>query len=701
MKERKFNFIKATTPLLCTALLFGCSNDTEKPASTSDTAVLLAESLSTIGNQEIASVISEKVSYDDEDFYTEWNNATSIKLNGDSASYEGDGAVVIDGSTITIRAAGVYEISGKLNDGQIFIDAEDDGHVRLVLNGAEINSSSSAPIFVQNAGKAVISLEEGTENVLSDGENYVYEKSDDDEPNAALFSKDNLTINGSGSLMVNGNFNDGITSKDELRITGGNIQIKSVDDGLIGRDLLAVKDGNIQIKAGGDGIKSTNDKDADKALIAIEDGTFDIEATNDGIQTETTLLVAKGEFDITTGGGSPETIETNENNPMSPPDATTTTSTETNTDSAKGIKAAVEVAIGGGNFTVNSLDDAVHSNSSITITGGSMNVTSGDDGIHADQSLLIKGGDLNVTKSYEGLESKAITIADGKIQVNAADDGINIGGGNDSSGRDFAATENSEDNLLSISGGLIYVNSAGDGLDSNGSIAMSDGTVIVSGPTNNNNGALDYDQSFEQSGGFLIATGSAGMAMATSDTSSQNAMIMTYPELQKAGTLLHLEDSEGNTIATLAPEKDYQTAVISSPELANDTSYTLYSGGTASGTETNGLYSDGDYQNGTSVVEFSIANTITWLDEKGVTEAQTMGHGGGMGGPGSGGAPGNREDMFSDLDDETREKVQSIMEQQRNGTITQEEAQAQLEELGVEFPTGRPTGDEGKEPVQP
>ncbi|MFJ8236394.1 carbohydrate-binding domain-containing protein [Ureibacillus sp. NPDC094379] len=710
MKEAKFNLIKAATPLLCTALLFGCSGNTEKTTSTSDPAVVHAESLSTIGNQEIASVISEKVSYDDEDFYTEWKDATSIKLNGDSASFEGNGAVVIDGSTITIRAAGVYEISGKINDGQIIVDAEDDGHVRLVLNGAEINSSSSAPIFVQNAGKTVISLEEGTENVLSDGDNYVYEKSDDDEPNAALFSKDNLTINGSGSLIVNGNFNDGITSKDELRITGGTIQIKSVDDGLIGRDLLAVKDGNIQIKAGGDGIKSTNDKDADKALIAIEDGTFDIEATNDGIQAETTLLVAKGEFDITTGGGSPETIETNENNPMSPFETPASTSTETSTDSAKGLKAGVEVAIGGGSFTVNSLDDAVHSNSSITITGGSMNVASGDDGIHADQSLLIKGGDLNVTKSYEGLESKAITIADGKIQVNAADDGINIGGGNDSSGRDFATTENSEDNLLSISGGLIYVNAAGDGLDSNGSIAMTDGTVIVSGPTNNNNGALDYDQSFEQSGGFLIATGSSGMAMATSDTSSQNAIIMTYPEVQTAGTLLHLEDDKGNTIATFAPEKDYQTAVISSPELVKDTSYTLYSGGTASGSETNGLYSDGNYQSGTSVVEFSIADTITWLNETGVTEAQTMGHGGGMGGPGGDGAAGNRKDMFSDLDDETREKVQSIMEQQRNGTITQEEAQAQLEELGVEFPTGGPMGsgptgdqteDEGKEPVQP
>lgn len=695
MKQTKSKYSKMATPFLCTALLFGCSNNSEETITSSNAAVIQAENLSTIGNQEIASVISEKVSYTDEDFYTEWDNATSIKLNGDSASFEGNGAVLIDGSTITIRAAGVYEISGKLNDGQIIVDAEDDGHVRLVLNGAEINSSTSSPIFVQNAGKTVVSLEEGTENILSDAKSYVYENLEDDEPDAALFSKDNLTINGNGTLIVSGNYNNGIASKDELRITGGTIDILSLDDGLIGRDLLAIKEGSIRIMAGGDGMKSTNDEDADKALIAIEGGTFNIDAVNDGIQAETSLLIADGDFTISTGGGSPETIETNENNPlaMAPAQSTTSISTETTSDSSKGLKATIEVAIGGGNFTIDSLDDAVHSNNSVTITGGNVVVATGDDGIHADTSILIKDGDINVTKSYEGIESKSITIADGKIQVNAFDDGINIGGGNDGSGKDFASTENSEENLLSINGGYIYVNAAGDGLDSNGSISMTDGTVIVSGPTNNNNGTLDYDQNFEMSGGFLIATGSAGMTMATTATSTQNAIVMTYPETQVAGTLLHLEDSEGNTVITLAPEKDYQSVVISSPQLKKDTSYTLFSGGTATGSETNGLYSEEVYEGGTSLVEFTISDTITWLNETGVTEAQATGHGG-MARPG--GSGGNRKDMLSGLDEATRDKVQSIMDQQRNGTITQEEAQTQLAELGVELPMGK----DMQEPIQ-
>ncbi|HWK23623.1 MAG TPA: carbohydrate-binding domain-containing protein [Ureibacillus sp.] len=768
MKQNS-KLIKVATPLvMCSALLFACSDDTEKSKSTSDPALAEAESLSTIGNQDILSVINDKVSYSDEDFYTKWKNATSIKLDGNTASYDGDGGVVIDDSTITIRTSGVYEISGKLNDGQIIVDAEDEESVRLILNGVEINSSTSAPIFVKNAGKTIVSLEKGTENILNDDENYVYAKSEDDEPNAALFSKDDLTINGEGTLVVNGNYNNGIASKDDLRITGGTIQIDAVDDGLMGRDLVAIKDGEISITVGGDGIKSTNDKDDAKALIAIEGGTFDITSANDGIQAETSLLIADGDFTITAGGGSPETIETreemmpggmpggmnrtmpssdsndnsapsgspgdmkttppttgtdknsNSNQPVTkgnmnatPPssgadtnhsttpdtqvDMNTTASSsdsETESESTKGLKAAVEIAIGGGTFTIDSLDDAVHSNNSITITGGDLNVSTGDDGVHADTAILTKGGTINVTKSYEGVESKRITIADGEIHVNTVDDGINVGGGNDSSGRDFATTENTEDNLLSIHGGYIYVNAAGDGLDSNGSITMTGGTVIVNGPTENMNGALDYDESFKMNGGLLIAAGSSGMAMATSDESSQGTILMTYPETQEAGTVLQLEDSKGNAIVTFAPEKDYQTVVISSPQLEKDGTYTLSTGGTATGTETDGLFTDNIYKNGKLEVEFTLSDTVTWLNESGITEA-TANEFGGMGGPG--GVGGNSGDMFSDLDDETREKVQGIMEQQRTGTITQEEAQAQLAELGVELPTG----GQMQQPTQP
>ncbi|TKC16780.1 carbohydrate-binding domain-containing protein [Robertmurraya kyonggiensis] len=708
--KNKSKYTKWAVPVLCTALLFGCSNNGSDANSSNNSSIaqIDAESLSTIGDKKISDVISEAVTYEKDDLYSDWKNEdyTSIQLNGTGASVEGTGGAIVDGNMITIKTSGIYVISGTLNDGQIIVDAEDKATVRIVLNGVEINSSTNSPIYIKKAEKTVISLEEGTENYISDGNAYNLEDSED-EPNAAIFSKDNLTINGTGKLVVKGNYNNGITSKDELKITSGKIEIDSVDDGLMGRDLLAVKDGEISIKAGGDAVKSTNDKDASKGIIAIEGGTFNLTAENDGIQAVTSLLIADGDFSITTGGGSPETVAVKEGMERIPGQTNNTTTTETESDSAKGLKAGTEVAIGGGTFEIDTLDDAVHSNNSVTITGGELAIATGDDGIHGDSAVLTKGGNITISKSYEGIESMVITIADGDIKVNASDDGINIGGGNDGSNPDMQSSS-SENNLLSIKGGNVYVNAQGDGLDSNGSISMTGGTVIVDGPSNAGNGALDYDQIFDMSGGYLIATGSSGMAQAVSDSSQQNSILMTYPEMQEAGTILHLEDSKGNTVATFAPEKDYQMVVISSPKLEKGSTYTLYSGGSATGNEENGYYTDGEYSGGTQVVEFTIEDSVTWLNESGITTAVSNGPGAGgqRGGfgelGGSQGSPtgdgqaqtnggqtppdgGNRGEMFSDLDDETRAKVQEIMEQERAGTLTREEAQAKLSELGVEF----------------
>jgi hypothetical protein len=436
-------------------------------------------------------------------------------------------------------------------------------------------------------------------------------------------------------LTVHGNYNNGIASKDDLKITGGNIEIHSADDGLMGRDMVAVKEGTISIEAGGDGIKSTNDTDTTKGFIAIEGGSFDIKSGTDGIQAETSLLINNGTFDISSGGGSANAIvKTNDRGP-GPGGNTTANSNETEEKSTKGMKSA-DILIGGGNFNIDSADDSLHSNNSIAIAGGDITITSGDDGIHADSSIAIGNGKINITKSYEGIEAAVITVADGNIHVISSDDGINAGGGADGSsvnGRpgqnNFADTGT---NKLNINGGYIVVNSMGDGLDSNGSIYMTNGTVIVSGPTENNNGALDYNGTFEMTGGFLVAAGSSGMAQATSDSSTQYSIIMNYPNTQAAGTVVHLEDSKGNTIATFAPAKEYQAVVISSPELKKGTSYTLFSGGTSTASQTDGLYADGEYKGGTKVVDFTVSSSVTWLDETGVTTAKSAGPGQGFGG---------------------------------------------------------------------
>jgi hypothetical protein len=617
--NRKSRYLKLMSALVCTVLLSACGNNS---ATQSEESAQVEVSI--IDNKSIKSVIREFVTYDKDDYYSDWKseNPNYVKLNGTTASLNGSGANVKD-SKVTITSAGVYVISGKLDDGQIIVDVKDKGVVRLVLNGAEIKSSNNAPIYVKNAGKTIVSLKEGTENSIIDGEKYVFDDASTDEPNAALYSKDDLTINGTGKLIARGNYNNGITSKGDLKITSGDIQIYSSDDGLIGRDLVSVKNGTINIEAGGDGVKATNDNDDTKGILAIEDGTFDIKAKADGIQGETAVLIDKGSFNITSGGGSIN--GTRKAHDMKGPfgkkdnNATININTsEEDSQSAKAIKASKDIGVAGGTFNIDSADDSIHSNKSVTIVGGNINIASGDDGIHADSSIVVKGGKINITKSYEGIESALATVSGGEIHVTAIDDGINIAGG---------ADESFTNNKLNINGGYITVNSNGDGLDSNGSIHMTKGIVVVSGPTSNGNGALDYNGTFEMTGALLVSAGSSGMVQGPSDTSTQYSIVMNYPQTQSAGTLANLQDSKGNTIATFAPVKDYQTLVISSPELKKGETYKLYSGGKSTGDKSDGLYTNGKYKDGTKILDFTISNSVTWLNESGVTTDQSSNFG--------------------------------------------------------------------------
>ncbi len=639
--NKKSIYYKLTTAFVCTAFLYGCSGQSSVSENNTSAEQVKA---SIIGNKAVKTAISEVITYDNDDTYTEWKNGNPnyIQLSVTNASLKGSGAAAKQGK-ITITAAGVYVISGKLENGQIVVDVQNKGTVRLVLNGAEIKSSDNAPIYVKNAGKTIISLEAGTENIITDGTKYTLEDSSTDEPSAAIFSKDNLVINGSGKLTVKANYNDGITSKDDLKITGGNIKITSVDDGLVGRDILAVKKGTITIEAGGDAIKSSNDEDNTKGIIAIENGTFNLKAEKDGIQAETAVLIADGSFNINSGGGSVNGTKKAEGNmrgargPMggkdnnfnrTPPtendntNSDKTATAETETESKKAIKAISDIGIAGGTFNIDSADDSIHSNNNAIIEKGNFTITSGDDGIHADATLSIKGGKINITKSYEGIESAVITISDGDIHVTSSDDGINAAGGADGS------------NKININGGYIVINASGDGLDANGSIYMTKGTVVAYGPTSNGNGVLDYDGTFDMTGGFLVAAGSSGMIQTPSDSSTQYSIEMTYPQIQAAGTLVNLQNSKGKSIATFAPIKDYQAVIISSPELKKGESYTLYSGGSSTTTATDGLYTNAKYENGTKVVSFTISSSVTWLNESGVTTAKSSMPGGGRGGKG-------------------------------------------------------------------
>jgi hypothetical protein len=540
------------------------------------------------------------------------SESTRIMLNGNSITVEGEGATV-DGSTVTITSAGTYSISGSLADGQIIVNSDDEETVGLLLNGVNIHSSTSAPIYVISAAEAVVILGDNTENHLSDGDTHVFANADEDEPNAALFSKADLTIYGNGSLTVAGNYNDAIASKDGLEIAGGTITVSSVDDGIRGKDYLIVKSGNIQVTAQGDGLKSDNEDDATRGYISIEAGVINITCGGDAIQAVTNVWISGGDLTIVSGGGSDSGIAAD--------------------ISAKGIKAGVNLRIDEGTFTINSADDALHSNGSLTINGGTFVISTGDDAIHADATLEVNGGQISITESYEGMESAVITVNDGDIRLVSTDDGINVSIANGDAGMSQGAAmggrpgrggapgqgggpnafDYSATSFLYVNGGHIVVNSGGDGVDVNGSIVMTDGVVIVHGPTMQMNGALDCVGSFNVSGGFLVAVGSAGMAEAPDASSTQNSLLLNFSGTLQSGALVHIESSDGQEVLTFAPTKQIQSIAFSSPDLKNGSSYNVYYGGSSTGTVTDGLYQDGTYAPGTQYTSFTVSSTTTRL----------------------------------------------------------------------------------------
>ena len=344
-----------------------------------------------------------------------WDESVEIPvtLTG-SAINTGGAGVVVDGSTATIQAAGTYRLSGSLSDGQIIVDTGDEDVVRLILDGVDLNCSNSTPLLINKAKKVVIILAENTSNTVTDGASYVFADAADDEANATIFSKADLSIAGSGSLSIYGNYNDGISSKDGLILAGGTIRVMAIDDGIRGKDYLVLKDTAVTVDSGGDGLKSDNENDTDKGYVSIESGSVQVTSGGDAIDAGSDAMVTGGELTLVSGGGSSQQAD--------------------GTISTKGINGRINVNIDGGTITIDAADDAINSNGSLVINSGRLTIASGDDGVHTDSTLTINDGVLEITKSYEGIESAVITINGGDINILASDDGVNVAGGNDGSG---------------------------------------------------------------------------------------------------------------------------------------------------------------------------------------------------------------------------------------------------------------------------
>jgi len=574
------------------ALLTACSTEASTTTASSDGSTIEAT---------VASSLVSDSSYSE-------SNSTAVSFSDQAITVDGSGATA-DGSILTITQPGTYILSGTLSDGQVRVETADEADVQIVLDGATITNSTGAAIFVKSANSATITLAEGTINTLSDGETYTFEDSED-EPNATLFSKSDLILNGTGTLVIDANYAHGIKGKDDVTIAEGTYEITSVGDAIKGSDSLFISSGTYTIDAGGDGLQSTNEEEEGKGTLTIESGTFAITAASDGIQAATDLQILGGDFTITTGGGSANSSTASEawGTWAAPTEEATTTTEETT--SAKGLKATDSIAISGGTFLLDTSDDSIHTNDTIQITGGDFTIASGDDGIHADNSLIIDEGTININQSYEGIEATEITLNGGDITLTSSDDGLNAAGGNDASAVSGRPGENTFSStaegagLVTINGGTLVVNASGDGLDSNGSIEMNDGTVIVNGPTDSMNGTLDYDSTFNINGGTLIGVGSSGMAMTPSSSSAQSFLFTSSLPLS-ADEAIQITGPDGEVILTFEASTTAQSLVFSSPDLVNGSAYTITTGGTVSGDSTTGIYEDSSFSGGSSTVEIS------------------------------------------------------------------------------------------------
>lgn len=554
-------------------------------------------------NAEETSAQSEAGTFSSADMFTERDlagtyeesEAVYVTLSNDGITGETDG-VVIDGQTVTITEEGTYVFSGTLSEGQIVVDA-DDAKVQIVLDNVDITCASSAAVYVKSAEKVFVTLAEGSQNTLRNTDEYV--AVDDNNIDAVIFAKSDLTLNGTGSLTIVSAEGHGIVSKDDLKITGGTYDITAAGHALSGKDSVRIADGTFILTAGKDGIYSGNEDNEEKGYIYIADGDFTITSDGDGMDASNIVQIEDGTFDITAGGGAANSLKTHESdmpgggmpqNGERPdgedmpemgekPDGANMpemgekpdgenmpqdTTTDESGTSTKGIKADGDMYLNGGTYQIDSADDSIHSNANITIADGTYTLATGDDGVHADDALIVNGGTITVTESYEGLEGLTVTINDGTIDITARDDGINAAG-----------------EKMELNGGYIHILAGGDGVDSNGDLTINGGEIYIDGPSDNGNSAIDYGDrsSAYVNGGTLVAIGSSGMAEGMSDSSKQKVLMVKLGEQMEAGDVV-LTDSEGNVIVSYTALKSYDCVIISTAEVESGATYTLTTSGT-------------------------------------------------------------------------------------------------------------------------
>lgn len=589
--------------LLCTALLLcACTAQPQQPADTlPDDSSQPGSTGQTAGDT--APLLDPDDLFSSRDYRTDYQNAAVIYLEGSTARCE-DAAVAIRGSQITVTGEGTYLVTGTLTDGTLTVDCPKDEKVQLVLSDAHITSTTAAALYIVQTDKVFLTLAEGTENTLiSESFSTAQEGVD-----GAVFSREDLTVNGSGSLTVESREGHGIVSKDSLTFTGGSLTVTAASHGLAGKDDVSIDGGSFTVRSGKDAIHAENNDDPELGYVYIRQGSFALTAEEDGISAASYLQLEGGSYQILTGGGSVNGTKASSDSwggfgggrPGGPGGfggfgSTDTTGTQEDSTSMKGIKAGTGLQLRGGTFQMDCADDAIHCDGSILVSGGTVTAATGDDGLHAEENLTVTAGELTVTESYEGLEGLHILVSGGEITLTASDDGLNAAGGNDESGfggRDGRfgggrpggmgggpGNMGSGNGSITITGGNLAITASGDGIDANGTLEISGGFITVCGPIQGDTATLDYDRSAVITGGTFIGSGASTMAQSFSG-GSQGVLAVSVGSAP-AGSTITLADAQGKLLIQYSPALPFSVVILSCPEMVKGQSY-LLTVGTAS-----------------------------------------------------------------------------------------------------------------------
>lgn len=579
VQKMRFGIVFALV-LFCVvfAALLGCSAQGETGSSSTD------EDSFEIN---IEGMNLEYTNRDKDSSYND-STATHIALSSSGVSVSGDG-VAADGSEVVISEAGTYVVTGSLADGQLVVNASDNDKIQLVLDGVNIHNEDGPAIYVKNTDKTCITLANNTSNTLSDGSSYTLEEGSD-EPYATLFSKDDLTINGNGALKVEAAYRHGICSKDDLVITGGSITVTANEDALRGRDCVKILSGSFNLTSGKDAIKSNNDTDGTKGFVSIDGGTFALAAGDDAIHAESVLFVNDGTIDVST--------------------------------CYEGYEAE-QVYINGANTHIVASDDAL--NAAARSSSAQTDATAVKGASSEGQSGNQPAGQPSNAGSDGAAEGQGVPNAAASGGANGApadagqtDPKSGTDGGAGADGVDGAAGAMGEDGpqsevrntlnevpqagnnascLIQINGGYTVLDASGDGVDSNGSVEITGGVLLVSGPTSEGDGAFDYDNSATISGGTVIMVGSSGMAQNFTSGTQAFAFTSVSGEAEQSVSICN---NKGELLASFTPSKSYETVLVSSPGFSEGIEYSLVLGGSVSRANSDGYTTSGIISGGTA-----------------------------------------------------------------------------------------------------